>query len=111
MRRRSDLETRRCGRASGRGKYAPRAARRDGVIDPATGEAALVDFDPYAYEKDSDLFDWIESDFDAKEFQEFLDAEPCDVEPDPRFVERLRRDLWWLILDRLLPGGNRRHHH
>ena len=42
------------------------------------------------------------------EFREFLGADTAQTSPPrPRFEERLRRELWWTMVQGLVPGGRR----
>ena len=58
--------------------------------------------------------DWTEEmsmDFTAEELREFLEADDVHVDADPLFRERLRRQLWALLLKQMAdddpgsPGG------
>jgi hypothetical protein len=42
---------------------------------------------------------------DLDEFREFLRADESPTLPRPRFEEKLRRELWWTMVQGLAPGG------
>jgi hypothetical protein len=43
-------------------------------------------------------------DFEHEELLEFLATDLATVEADPAFKERLRLELWWMILSGVEPG-------
>jgi hypothetical protein len=43
--------------------------------------------------------------FNLDEFREFLGDQGSPVVPAPRFEEKLRRELWWTMVQALAPGG------
>jgi hypothetical protein len=44
-------------------------------------------------------------DFEHQELLEFLEADLAGVDVDPAFKERLRMELWWMILSGVEPGS------
>ena len=62
-----------------------------------SGRDALVEQDR---EKLNMMSDDVLTDFSIDELREFLEADLVNVEVDPEFKERLRKQLWDLVQDR-----------
>jgi hypothetical protein len=65
--------------------------------------------DPSSFEGPEDLFSALPLDefsvAELEEFRDFMVEGGIDEMADPAFKERLRRDLWWMMVSRLSAKG------
>ncbi|HIF97112.1 MAG TPA: hypothetical protein EYQ54_08825 [Myxococcales bacterium] len=74
---------------------------------PSAGEFCSLDLERDVEEVMGCLSKDELKDFDLGEFREFLRADQSWTNPRPRFEEKLRRELWWTMVQGLAPGGRR----